>query len=533
MKISCTILFDENGRTSTCFAPGDQSVGNNNPDPRFRVTSAQCASDNPPEYRARIVYEKCNFNGFTHTPRSNFRELNYIRYGGRSLDETNNLNVNQWDAPVGPDTDGFGSCVSHEKFVTIKPCERDFNGMAISFDGTLNKPFPNYCRCFLREFSRSVIDTTTPQPIPDTRRPTPSTKRPSTNRPTRNPRTRYPTRRPTASPEEDSCDFKDVIITELANPAQPYAKYIELLFLDEKCGGKTIMFPSLHVIRFPVGQQKPSNLVVDLEGVVIRDDGFVSICNSEDAELFYGRGECTVVSGILTPANLQGTESIAIVWGIPSRYYIIDIFGIPGTSLVPSDQYFKNGRAVRKINVWKPQKNFYVDSWHVFPGECEQEVGPEGMDINVWQDVPAPNCNKPTIIITEIVDLDVDSYLNVPRYVELHAPRRRNRGQRLIGELKLAIFHGDTTEPHWPSVVPIDYMPESGFLVVCNEAADAAYGNECAKVSTDLVGPANSNGNDQIAIISGDESSWSVVDIYGVIGEAGFGKTLLQNYILP
>ena len=62
-------------------------------------------------------------------------------------------------------------------------------------------------------------------------------------------------------------------------------------------------------------------------------------------------------------------------------------------------------------------------------------------------------------------------------------------------------------------------------MVVCNSAAFRNYGVECAVESSDIAGPANSNGNDQITLISGDEDDgWFVVDIYGVIGEDGYGK---------
>jgi len=259
-------------------------------------------------------------------------------------------------------------------------------------------------------------------------------------------------------------------------------------------------------------------------GITINKNGFITICNSEQTESFYGRGECSAIRGFLSPANLQGNESIAIIWGHPNGNFLtIDIFGIPGT-VNPIDQNFRNGRAVRKINIWQPYNYFDINNWHVFPGgaKCTQEVGPEGMDINVWQDVTGPICGMPTVLITEIIDLDVDSTSGVvPRFVELHAPWMKDRGQRYVSNLKLVIFHGAIEEPHWSSAVPIHYMPESGFLVVCNSAAFEAYGDECSKVSGDLAGPANSNGNDQIAIISGDESSWFVVDIYGVIGEPG------------
>ena len=231
-------------------------------------------------------------------------------------------------------------------------------------------------------------------------------------------------------------------------------------------------------------------------------------------------------AGLTSPANLRGTETIAVVLGDLGSFKIIDIFGIPCQTADQSKANITNGRAVRKTPYWAPVNQYDFDIWHVFPGECNQAVGPEGMDINEWKDVQGPVCNHPTLLITEIVDLDVNSVVKVPRFVEIHAPRKRDQGRGFNHNMKLVIFHGYFDEPNWDSAVPIDYMPESGFLVVCNGAAYELYGDECAVVTTDVASPANSNGNDQIAIISGDEDGWFVIDIYGIIGEDGYGKVI-------
>ena len=144
-------------------------------------------------------------------------------------------------------------------------------------------------------------------------------------------------------------------------------------------------------------------------GETIRDDGFFTSCNSINAELYYGRGECALDAGLTSPANVGGTETLAVVMGELDTFEIIDIFGIACQTSDQSKSNITNGRAVRKINVWTPYAQFDYTIWHVFPGECQQEVGPEGMDINEWKDVQGPVCGRPTILITEIVDLDVNS----------------------------------------------------------------------------------------------------------------------------
>ncbi len=325
-----------------------------------------------------------------------------------------------------------------------------------------------------------------------------------------------------AAEQASDCDFKNVVITELASPKESYAKYIELYF--HNCGGMKIT-EDYKILRFAPGRFEPANIIEHLQGKIIRDDGFVTICNSANAELYYGRDECTAIAGLSSGASLSGIETIAVVHGNLVDHIIIDMYGIPGQEAVESKQYFKNGRAVRKIQSIYPSLHFRVEDWHVFPGTCKQEVGPEGMDINEWKDAQGPVCpGDVQILISEIVDLDVNSQTQVPRYVELYAPRRRDRGTGINMNLKLVIFFSHSLEPHWNSAIPIDYMPENGFLVVCNKKAHESYGDKCAHVSYDIAGPANSNGDDQIALIVGDESGWFVVDIFGVIGEDGYGK---------
>jgi len=516
LRVSMKCTYVDNGRTKSCFPPGN-SVNNDDPEPTWEYTQEECDRGGAAlEFPATIVYEMCNANDQAFTP---IAEKNFIKFAhNRRLESESIIENAVWDSTINAQ-----ACRTQTYTTTLKPCTNKWRGMALEMDGNLAKNYPDYCRCFLREYLLAEISAT-PNPGPGTKAPVPAPK-PVTRAPIPAPKpdTKAPTPAPqpvTEAPvEAPRCDFTDVVITELASPEESFAKYIELYFADKNCAGVTIT-EDIKVISYGPGDCEPSSITIDLKGETIRDDGFFTICNSASAEVYYGRGECTVIGGLTSPANLRGTEAIAI---IDSDEKVIDIFGIPCTDPNPNKkQYFVNGRAVRKIDAWDPSPYFVYDNWHVFPG-CGQEVGPEAMDINKWQDTRGPICYpKAKILITEIVDLDVDSVTQVPRYVELHAPRLKHRGMGFDHDLKLVIFHSDSTEPHWASAVPIDYMPESGFLLVCNKAAYEKYGDECSEVSTDIAGPANSNGNDQIALISGDEEGWFVTDIYGVIGEDGY-----------
>jgi hypothetical protein len=50
------------------------------------------------------------------------------------------------------------------------------------------------------------------------------------------------------------------------------------------------------------------------------------------------------------------------------------------------------------------------------------------------------------------------------------------------------------------------------------------YAKKCGILDKYLEGPANSAGRDTIAIVSGDENGYFVVDVYGKIGESSGGK---------
>jgi hypothetical protein len=453
----------------------------------------------------------CNDNNVAFTPRTDPADAHYIRFShDRNLSADTEINPSNWFNNV-----PANSCRKHTEIRTINPCSSNYRGLSIAMDGNLQVGRPNYCRCFLREWIRSVKENKDPL--------TPSPRPPTTPPPT--PPT-PPTTPPPVNPPPPDCDFHNVIITELASPADTFAKYIELLFLDEGCKGQVIDV-NLYVGRYIDGDcdydEDPNNYI-NLSGEKVGDEGFFSICNHETAEFVYGRGKCALIGGLQSVANLRGIDTIALGKEEGADIITIDIFGVPCQSCADTNSCIKNGRAVRKINVWTPQPVFYETSWQIFPGNCNQEVGPEAMDINEWKDTQGPICPpETTIIITEIVDLPGDeSLLRPPRFVELHAPRLRHRGRGFRHDLKLVIFHGDSPEPNWSSAIDIEYMPENGFLVVCNRAAADLYGDECAVTSMYLGGPADSNGYDQIALISGDEDSWFVVDIYGVIGEDGW-----------
>jgi hypothetical protein len=333
-----------------------------------------------------------------------------------------------------------------------------------------------------------------------------------------------PTTKPPTPPPR--CDFNDLVITELASTKNINARFIEIFFFDQKCHGLKIN-QDLRVEIYPKGSYTPFNTYIPLEGLKISKSGFVTICYSNQASTyaFYGLYACTDVNQL---AGVRGGDTIAVTSDKCRQKdeCIIDIFGYPGEDDVPSPQYIRHGRAVRKTTVTKPSKSFKPTDWHVFPGKCGQQVGYKGMDINEWKDVQGPICApETTVLITEIVDYHRNNeHGRAPRYVELYAPWKKDRETYLDHDLKLVIFPRNSKDPTWSSAINIAQFPENGFLLVCNRAAYRMYAEKCGILDSLLEGPANSAGRDTIALVSGDENRYFVVDIYGKIGESSGGK---------
>jgi len=460
----------------------------------------------------------CNANPKSFTPRPYLLDANYVRYvDEEALDPSTNLDPAGWDNTVSATTGGVTSCRTHVETRIFKPCVHDMRGMSISMDGVLAKNFPNYCRCFLREWVRSEVSD--PEPV-DTPAPTSSPTMSPSARPTSRP-TIAPTKSPSASPSyvptSFSCDYESVIITELASPTLASAKYIELLFLDEKCRGAVIRDP-IKIIKFASGECDPDsnpNEQIDLAGTQIGDDGFVTVCNSG-----YFQSECTIVR---QAADLSGTDTIAIISGdIDDGFDFVDVFGIPCQA--NPDSEFRNGRAVRNIDIDTAQKYYNPSNWIILPGACGSEVGPADTDINQWVEVQEAICptNSPTtesqgdceFFLTELAD-----YPGRP-FVEIKSTCPGITISRSISVVSYK-ENGPTREIDLSGVV----VPDDGFIIICHNKMEheTSYGNACNFANPlFLVG----HGHNSYAIVHRGSDCGAggcddrYLDVYGFVGES-------------
>ena len=312
-----------------------------------------------------------------------------------------------------------------------------------------------------------------------------------------------------------TCNPDDAIITEVAVPQIDGSdlRYVEIFFKD--CAGRRIKDD----VKVGRGDNPTTDNVLDLIYFLVPTDGYVIICSDASAvDAEYGSGTCDKESPV---AKNEGDNPVAIVKGpFDDSREIIDVFGFPN----PNDEggetpNIKDGRAVRI----KPNENsdtYVPEQWIIYPGlDGKKPVGPKGMDPGVWL-MP--------IIITEIVDpdmgtnaVDVD-YASVPRFIEMYVPNTDFHGETIEDDLKLVLFHGDEEDP---SFLPYfeslkdTKIPDNGVIVVCNEAGKSVYEGKCDIINTDLFNERGGDfGCDRAAIVHGNEDSYSIVDMYGLIG---------------
>jgi hypothetical protein len=344
------------------------------------------------------------------------------------------------------------------------------------------------------------------------------------------------------SPSEKTCNESDVIITELASPFDALnGRYIELYFRDckgQKLPGNVTLISwkdegGYRNLEDSLSRALQLGRTVVEQNITAKTDvpkkGILTACRSEGTEALYGKGSCDAIGGSDSASDVDGTDTVLV----RTRDGIRDIYGIPGRrrsgrnrrleGIDLTKQDFTGGRALRRIT---SENNFDIlnpsgDSWVFEEWEIRQNQSYRTMDPKAWEPVPEID-----LVITEIVDPMLNS--PVPRFVEVYAPNPDNRDKDLEGDLKLVIFQGSSKIPDWDSAVPLDRVPQSGFFVICNRQADIFWTNSCTTIIDSTTGVVNSNGNDQIAVINGNETEYIIVDIFGKIGSSGSSEYFLS-----
>ncbi len=151
--IKCTYEGrDRNGPTEySCFPDVDD-------EPTFVVSKSRCDRGTV-ERQATITYQICSYNNKDFFPNP---ETNFIKYSaGESLRLRTSSIIDPpgWDDPLDKynHSSSSPSCKTETEKRTLRLCEDEVVGMAISMDGQLDRSHPNYCQCSLEELFRSEV----------------------------------------------------------------------------------------------------------------------------------------------------------------------------------------------------------------------------------------------------------------------------------------------------------------------------------------------------------------------------------------
>ena len=503
MKMSCTFT-DDNGNQRSCIHQDSTNML-----PIYIIDENECKNK---KIRATITMSMCNDNASKQI-KPKFKDEKKrpkFMFGEVILDDTNFDDVNQYSTNIAAQT-----CKTVTFTEDLDTCQN-----SISLTEMLKgKSAQNDCYGYLERKVYMSTFISPPEVLP-----TPE----PTNVPSRAPTVEIETTAAPVSAFPDTCNPRDALITEVANPAGDLdVRFVEILFND--CAGRTIKDEIL-VVRWPRNFVGPP-VTISLKGFTVPEDGFVVICASG---ISISGGICDSRNNSV--GNNDGNDAVAVVGGLPddptdpSEFDIIDIYGIPNATGVATKPFdFQNGRAVRnKASDPEPSGEFHNTEWTIYPGENKGEVGPKGTDPRVWVE---------PLIITQIVDpLTGDEsepldYADVPRFIDIYVPDIDRWGEEKVGDdLKLVLFHGDSEDPDFTTAVSlndIDTIPSDGFIVVCNNAADDVYYEQhnnkktflCDLVVSELFDNREGDfGCDRAAIVHGDSTNYFIVDMFGSIG---------------
>ncbi len=395
-----------------------------------------------------------------------------------------------WDFRLDPN-----ECRNYVLSETIDLCDEK-RVIDIEMDGNLDKAFPRYCRCYLYK-EMNIELKTLEEPPKQTAAPTASV-------------TIAPTEAPTA------CNVMNVVITELASPFNaPYARYIELFF-GRKCGG-FIINRDLMIVRWLPGNNQPATERISLKGIEIPLSGFMVICNVQDANNYYGSNTCDMIGSLSSPANVEGTDTIAVIDEQGEfDLRIVDIFGVPGrTDVGSSDQDFTDGRAVRKVAFPNPDNFWASNHWVILRGADDGKIS--DMDPGIWvftpTSIPNPPTASPTYIVTvpgftceyfltELANPVDDEELD---FIEIKA----TCPGEIIDNIVVVAWK-DTVRVAFLTQIDLNRVPDDGFIIICkNETAfENFYGEKCDIEQADI----QPEGVYSIALKMFDDTT---LDIYG------------------
>lgn len=318
----------------------------------------------------------------------------------------------------------------------------------------------------------------------------------------------YPSSYPSTAPSK-LCDFENVAITELADPFDAEnGTMIELTFLDKDCKNRTIpdqivslLFggsrtSSTNQLRRSLQELGP--MPMDLRGAKINRFGGLLICESSSP---YNNCDFEPPRGRRLSESLSGPTCVCS--GPPAHCAIKDQYGkgdcsgsqrtikrkLQNDISSTYDDDYSTGQAQRlRLNKPEDRGKYIKENWNITKNVPIVEIKKSA---GRW----SPQYNISTII-TEVFEF------NSTAFVKLFALDKKDHGAVYSDEMKLVRFVNGSKDPDWESAIPLNYIPDDGLIVICNEAANNYWADSCTIVIDDSLVTSET---DAFAIINGFE----------------------------
>ena len=341
--------------------------------------------------------------------------------------------------------------------------------------------------------------------------------------------TESPSYYPSTAPSE-SCDFSKVQIIDLADPFDnPNGTLIQLYFPGDNCRNQTIP-DNLLSFEFEGTNSSSAILSRKIRASVkgkTNDNGIAAYCSSNSP--YNGCTEELEEGEKPDPGGC-----VKVCEGPPSSCDVKSKYGkCQNKRGLQNDQSsdYASGQVVRiRLNTPEQGAEFIPENWNITLNVTAAKINET---IGRWR----PQYNVP-IVITEVFMLTTNATARTfsPRvssedvfFVELYGLDKKDRGSRFSEEMKLVRLDANN-DPDWNSAVPLDYIPDDGFIIICSEAARNKW-NETKNCITPIDDFWDDNNGNAFAVINGFEEFKDDFILGDKVGTSN-GKILMQFIFL-
>ena len=328
---------------------------------------------------------------------------------------------------------------------------------------------------------------------------------------------------PSSSPTDEAQRECQFFFTELADCEKK--AFIEI---KSTCPGEKISRPIVVVSYKQYGQIYK----VDLQGMIIPDDGFIIICRSKVQHRTNFAGQYVYENREWRDLSVCDIESYMILAGHGYNSYsmidrnsdcdggcgnkYLDIYGYKDSALIRTEHEYKGCRAVRNVDYPFGLPWFDRSSWEIIcPKYSVIPLPGEACDPRVWAKVPL------ILFFTEFCDPKDDKS---KRFIELYSPNKRD--YKIDDDIIVMKWEGASP---YPSYFYLNLkgrtINQDGFLVLCINWN--SWNSDKCEVPTGYSSIVNSPGSDHFALAKCERpgNDCKIIDSFGSPGVVGSGSS--------